>query len=326
MPENKPLVTIGVASYNNAEFILETLNSVNDQTYPNIELIIIDDLSKDNSRLLIDNWKLKSRYPVKTIFNEKNLGIPKVCNVILNACDSKSAYLCLFSSDDILLKDRIDKQVAILEDAPDSVAGTFGDALIVNNEGEEIMSSYYSMMGTNFLFYTDLFGSSNKNSVLSEIIKHNKIPAISMIYRTSVIRKLGGWNEQYFMEDLDMNLRLLNNGYTFIPIKDPIVKHRKHSSSATTVKRVGYLTSILDIVSQYRGTNDQIDESIRKNYMEYALAVYQRGGKNAAPYLLQKFRFQKNVTNYFMYLLALVNIPFSWIRPIYSLFSRNKPL
>ena len=49
MHENSPLVSIGIALYNGAEYITETLNSINNQTYSNIEIIIVDDGSKDDS-------------------------------------------------------------------------------------------------------------------------------------------------------------------------------------------------------------------------------------------------------------------------------------
>lgn len=325
MQENRPLVSIGIASYNNSQFILKTLESINSQDYPAIELIIVDDCSSDESQKVIENWIPHSRFPVKFIVNEVNQGVPHVCNIFLREASPASKYMCVFNSDDTFMDGRIRRQVETLEHADHIVAGTYGDAEIIDREDKKICDSYYEMMERNFQFHDELF-KSDTNHILAEIISHNRVPAISMFYRMEPIRKMGGWNEKYSIEDLYLNLRLLNLGYKFIPVPEKLSKHRKHSTSITTVKKPVYLTSILDIVSEYKGISPEIDKSINKNYQEYALAIYQRGGKNAAGYLLQKYKFHKTALNYIMYLFARLRIPFSWIRPLYSAFSRNKPL
>lgn len=325
MQENRPLVSIGIASYNNSHFIRRTLESINSQDYPAIELIIVDDCSSDDSKRVIEDWLPQCRFPVKPVFNTVNRGVPTVCNIFLREADPDAKYLCVFNSDDTFMPRRISRQVEILEKADANVAGTYGDAEIIDMEDRKLLDSYYGMMERDFRFHEQLF-KGDSNSIVADIINHNRVPAISMFYRMEAIRKMGGWNEKYFIEDLYMNLRLIHNGYKFIPVQEKMSMHRKHSTSMTSVKSPGYLTSILDIISEYKGNSAEIDRSIKKTYLEYALAVYQRGGKNAAPYLLQKYRFQKRLSNYFMYLLALAHIPFSLIRPFYTAFSRNKPL
>ena len=53
---NKPLVSIIALCYNHASYLEETLDSIIEQTYPNIQLIILDDCSSDNSVELINAW------------------------------------------------------------------------------------------------------------------------------------------------------------------------------------------------------------------------------------------------------------------------------
>jgi len=323
MQENNPLVSIGVASYNNSKYILETLESINRQTYPSIELIIVDDCSKDNSRDLIESWAVKSKFPLKIILNKENLGIPKVCNILLNAASAESKYLCLFSSDDLFTDDRIAKQVVMLEKSPETIVATFGDAEIIDDKGEKLLDSYYAMRGTEYSYFDDLFSKSDINHRLAEIIAQNRIPALTVMYRTEVIRSLGGWDEEYFIEDLDMNLKLIKAKYNFLPTKDILAKHRKHSSSVTTQMRVGYISSILEIVSKYKGINKEIDRSIGKNFREYALAVYERDGEKSAKFLKEKYNYDRNLKNLILYKIASLGIPFSRIRPIYNIFSKN---
>ena len=56
MDKKMPLVTVGIATYNSSEFILETLESIYSQLYPNIELIISDDASSDDTMQKVKKW------------------------------------------------------------------------------------------------------------------------------------------------------------------------------------------------------------------------------------------------------------------------------
>ena len=78
-----PLVSIFVASYNNAHFIAESLDSVKEQDYRNIELIIVDDASTDNSVEVINAWIRKSAFKCKLVINKSNKGICASSNVFL---------------------------------------------------------------------------------------------------------------------------------------------------------------------------------------------------------------------------------------------------
>ena len=83
MQEN-PLVTIICLSYNHEKFVVETLNSVVNQNYSPIELIIVDDYSTDATKSIIEDWLL-SHSDVRFIANEVNLGNTKSFNNALNS-------------------------------------------------------------------------------------------------------------------------------------------------------------------------------------------------------------------------------------------------
>ena len=99
-----PLVSIIVISYNSSKYVLETLESAKAQTYQNLELIISDDCSTDNTVKLCDTWLKdnKSRFTkTKLITVEKNLGIPKNCNRALYTAEGD--WTKLIAGDDILM-------------------------------------------------------------------------------------------------------------------------------------------------------------------------------------------------------------------------------
>lgn len=77
-----PLVSIIVITYNSAKYVLETLESARAQTYQNIELIISDDGSQDDTIVICENWFLENRdrfYDTQLITVEHNSGIPANC-------------------------------------------------------------------------------------------------------------------------------------------------------------------------------------------------------------------------------------------------------
>src|SRR5689334_1867763 len=87
--DNLPLVSILAANYNNARYVLESLESIKQQTYPNIELIIVDDASADNSPQLISDWLKTANIPHKYIVHEQNKGLCSTCNELLRNANGK---------------------------------------------------------------------------------------------------------------------------------------------------------------------------------------------------------------------------------------------
>ena len=88
MNSEKPLVSIICHCYNHSKFVLETLKSVLNQTYDNIEVIVVDDFSTDNSADVISSFMVK--HPeIKFIQNHRNLGITKSFNRILKKTKGK---------------------------------------------------------------------------------------------------------------------------------------------------------------------------------------------------------------------------------------------
>ena len=84
----QPLVSIKVATYNSRKFVIETLESSKAQTYPNIELIISDDCSSDDTVALCQGWLAKNKgkfVNTQIITVPENTGIPANCNRCINA-------------------------------------------------------------------------------------------------------------------------------------------------------------------------------------------------------------------------------------------------
>ena len=128
-----PLVSIITLCYNQEAIIGRAIESVIKQTYPNIQLVIVDDGSKDGSRDLINQWK--NRYPekIKVHFNERNIGHPKSMNVGYGLCDGELISFC--DGDDWYFPQKIEKEVALLKSNPEyDVVYSNYDFYTVNGE------------------------------------------------------------------------------------------------------------------------------------------------------------------------------------------------
>lgn len=106
------LVSICIPAYNSEALIHETIDSLLNQTYKNIEVVIVDDNSTDNTLKKIKEYESKDDR-VKVFRNENNLGMSGNWNKCLSYCSGKYIKLCC--ADDLLREDSIEKEVEILE-------------------------------------------------------------------------------------------------------------------------------------------------------------------------------------------------------------------
>ncbi|HBC99499.1 MAG TPA: hypothetical protein DC053_09270 [Lachnoclostridium sp.] len=109
----KPLITIVMAVYNGEQYIEETIESLLNQSYKNIELIIVDDGSKDNTAEIIQTFH-DSR--IKLLKNDENMRLAYSLNKAIQVSTGK--YIARMDADDICIKDRLDMQVEYMESNP----------------------------------------------------------------------------------------------------------------------------------------------------------------------------------------------------------------
>lgn len=118
-PKHSPLVSVLIITYNQAHFLPETLQSALTQDYENLEVIIADDASTDDSKRIISEYQL--RYPGKLVpvFNPVNLGITGNCNAGLAKC--RGELIAFLGGDDLFLPHKVRKQVELFVEDPQVV-------------------------------------------------------------------------------------------------------------------------------------------------------------------------------------------------------------
>lgn len=115
----KPLVSVHIITYNQIKFIHETLRSVLDQSYENMEIVVADDGSTDGTAEVIVDYARQYPGKIVPLVGGANLGVTGNCNRGLAACTGK--YIAFMGGDDIFLPDKILRQVEWFEDDDERV-------------------------------------------------------------------------------------------------------------------------------------------------------------------------------------------------------------
>lgn len=108
-----PLVTIGITCFNAEDTVGRAIQSARQQTWPNLEIVIVDDGSTDNSCMIIQREILiDSR--IRLVLHKKNMGFPAALNTIIR--NSTGEYIAFFDDDDESVPERVTKQVVRIQE------------------------------------------------------------------------------------------------------------------------------------------------------------------------------------------------------------------
>ncbi len=117
--KRQPLVSILIPVYNGAPFLAETIASIKKNHYPNHEVILVNDGSSDNSKLVCREFAKNSK-KIRFYSFDQNQGMTRVLN--FGIAKAKGKYIARLNQDDLIMPNRLEKQVKFLEQHPDYVA------------------------------------------------------------------------------------------------------------------------------------------------------------------------------------------------------------
>lgn len=189
-----PTVSVICVCYNQARFVLEALQSVMRQNYPNVELLVVDDGSSDDSVAVIRAW-LKDYPQVKFFALQTNCGNCKAFNVAL--AHAKGEFIIDLAADDMLMPERVAEGIKDLRLAGIEYGVHFTDALWINETGKELR------------LHSDRFPHETvpRGNVYKDLVSRFFICSPTMMFKASVIRSLGGYDESLSYEDFDFWIR-----------------------------------------------------------------------------------------------------------------------
>ncbi|MBT0346291.1 glycosyltransferase family 2 protein [Morganella morganii subsp. morganii] len=213
--ENKYLVSYCIPMYNASAFISDCINSILNQTYENIEIIIVDDGSTDNSYDLVLQTYEKNN-TVKLFKNNKNLGVSKTLNKAISL--SSGYFIARMDADDLCTPYRTQKQVEMLLE-------TNSDICIGDVE--------YFGQGNN-----RVWNSLKKNDDIKKALLFNcPISHPTVMFKKERIALLNFYNEDSSTEDYNLWVKCIKNNFSFCAINDIAILSRIHSGSVTQRKK-----------------------------------------------------------------------------------------
>jgi len=218
MPKNAPpKVSIGVVTYNHREFITQCLDSIRLQDYPNVEVIVSDDASTDDTCAVVRAYMQKHPGFIKQFHaHKKNLGIARHCNFVLEKLNGD--YVQTFAGDDTMLPGKIAAQVSALQANPQA------SLCFTNTEW------FWSESGRKICNHFGLLQRPSTN--LADIIADCTVPTPSILINgkwlgnTRYKPQLKYVNDFYFIVEL-----MLKAPPIYLPMVT--VRYRKHKGGIT---------------------------------------------------------------------------------------------
>lgn len=294
------LVSVIITTYNRSNYIEETLYSIQNQTYKNIEILVIDDGSKDciaNEIKTICTKFSKCTYYFKPNTGQpdsRNFGIKKAKGTFIGFCDD----------DDYWTLDKLEKQVAILNNNPEYAIVT-GCIEYIDTAG-------------NSLNTTKCHTGNNHGYVFYDFVKKNRTDSVTPLLRKEVFEKAGYFNPNFVIsEDWDF-WRRASYYYKFYALEEVLAFVRKHQSNMTNT---AYF-SVFDRIAMYQKVTDSLLmwgkdkftlEELKK-IKKIEVLEYKRLITNNYPSLKNKYIFI--VSNFF-------KEPKITIKLLFSLFSNS---
>jgi len=210
-----PKVSVIIPVYNGERFLSEAIESVINQTYPNWEIIAINDGSTDRSMEILKHYKSKLSSLIHVI-NQENLGPSVARNSGIKK--AKGEYIAFLDYDDLWLSEKLEKQVKFLE-SNNEISLIYCDCYIIDNNSNIEKDTYSEK--TKFI----------KGKIFKKLLSNNFIPTSTVLLRKKVLDDVGLFNLEYkISQDYDLWLRI-SDKYLIDFLKQPLAKYRFHSES-----------------------------------------------------------------------------------------------
>jgi glycosyltransferase involved in cell wall biosynthesis len=251
-------VSVIIPSYNQVRFVASTVESVLAQTYPNVEIIVVDDGSTDNTREVLAAFSENIRY----IYQE-NRGLAGARNTGFLA--SHGDYLLFLDSDDLIHPDKLGLHVALLEAEPD-FSLVYSAWQQINEDGTQVLGEVRpnkqghllkELLGRSFFFF-----------------------ASAAVVRRECLEQVGLFDESLrWGEDADMWLRLARAGYAFGYLDQPLLQYRIHANSMTANVSPKQVQGWLAVLEKFFADPELADDIRALEAEAYSILHYETAGR-----------------------------------------------
>ncbi len=243
-----PLVSVLMGVYNEETYLPAAIDSILNQTYENLELIIVDDASTDSSREIIESYD-DSR--IVLLENETNRGLTVSLNRALET--ASGMYVARQDADDVSEPKRLEKQVEFLETQEEVALVGTGTLLI--NESDNVVDRRVGYC----------------NPTYEDFLKKNRLVHGTILARRSAIELVGGYDEFFrYSQDYDLWLRLLEE-HEIANIPTPLYRLRVHDESVYFTRRDE--SALYATFARHQSTG-KADKTIKNELKEAGILEY----------------------------------------------------
>jgi len=254
-----PKVSVICLCYNQAPYLKTAFQSIQDQTYQNLETILVDDGSTDGSDQIIR--ELKAVHPeLLTLISEKNLGNCSAFNKAFQL--SSGDFIIDLAADDVLMPDRVKSGVEDFFAADKQVGVLYSDAWLIDEKGNEIGR------------HSKQVETSPEGNIYKHLITSYFINPVSMMMKREVLVQLGGYDEALTYEDFDFWIRSSRNWkYKYNPralVKKRVVRRSLSKSQKQLFNK--HQQSTYQVCRKIRDLNRTQDENdVLKSRIRYEM-------------------------------------------------------
>ena len=216
-----PLVSVAMASYNYERFLPETIEGVLNQSCKDLELIIVDDASKDNSPEIIKSYQKKDKR-VRGIFHSENKGIARTFNDGIDQAVGK--FIAITGSDDVWVENKLEKQLEVLKGNENLVV--YSDSLIIDAQSSLVAEPVGKKLNATKK------KRKKSGNIFRELLGGNIVCGSSIIFKKDNIRDIRFDEQLKYTNDYKFALDLARK-YEFYFIPEPLIKYRVHGKNVT---------------------------------------------------------------------------------------------
>lgn len=296
-----PLVSVIIPAYNHEKYVQETIKSIVDQTYQNIELIIIDDGSKDNTFKKINELKeiCEKRFKRTVVETQENQGTTITLNRLISL--SNGEFIYPIASDDIAKKDAIETEVNFLVQNPD-YSLVVGDNEFIDSQGKKCywdkeQNIFYDEKSAAYHTFSEYLNIDKQRfkeenfGTYRTLCVNNYIPNGYLI-RKSIFETIGNFTPEAPLEDWWLMLQI--SKYSKMKFINKILfSYRWHGLNTAASREK--MISMTDITRNWEENNLK-KINLKKVYPEVKeIAIYGPEIKRIGiPYIFEIFKYKKD--------------------------------
>ncbi len=258
--------------FNEASWVEQALESVTTQSVREIQLIVTDDCSTDDTCVRVERWLARNRRRAELIFSDRHIGLPAMLNRTLPLLTGD--YVVVLNADDWMESDRLEVQAGALDEAGPAVGVVYSDVRVVNSVGVPTGGVFPDEY---FLPRSPRFGIRNVSParpISSEdvdgtedgrLLRHLVMqPAFGMcmaMFRRDALDVIGPWDESLEADDYDFQLRLAAAGFGFLYLPHVVANYRRREGSMTSRPSAGLAKARFGALIKVLGRDRETDQA-----------------------------------------------------------------